>query len=302
MQPTAVIEKAATMSPNRSPVFSARARRAKLARAAATLHEADFLHVRAAEEANDRLESVLRQFDRALIQGPGAGHLADRLTPAAGVGEVTLSAEVEGLTGGGVCAAADALPFADSAFDLVVSLMALHAVDDLPKALVEARRLLRPDGLFIALFPGEQTLSALRVALRTGEASVTGGLSPRISPMVAVRDAGGLLQRAGFALPVADTVLVPVRYADPIRLFADLRAMGETNAASSGPRGAMRRDVFAASLAALEETRQNGKIPIRFELIALAGWAPHESQQKPLPRGSGRESMAEAVRRELRGP
>ena len=285
----------------RSPVFSARARRAKLARAAATLAQADFLHVRAAEEAVDRLESVLRRFEDALLFGPAAPHLADRLTEAAGVACVTLGCEAEAMLArraeGGVAASPEALPFADARFDLVVSLMSLHATDGLPRALAEARRVLRPDGLFLALFPGERTLAELRAALREGEAQVTGGLSPRVSPMVAVRDGGALLQGAGFALPVADVVPVRVRYAEPMRLLADLRAMGETNAGAAAPRGAMRRDVLAASLAAYERTRREGKVAATFDLVALTGWAPHESQPKPLRPGSGRTSLAEAVRR-----
>ena len=284
------------MTPPRLPVFSARARRAKLARAAATLEDADFLHVRAAEEALDRLESVLRRFGDALLFGPGAPYLADRLTEAADVGRVTLACEAEAMLRRGVAASPEALPFADARFDLVVSLMSLHATDGLPRALAEARRVLRPDGLFLALFPGERTLQELRAALREGEAQVTGGLSPRVSPMVAVRDGGGLLQGAGFALPVADVVPVRVRYAEPLRLLADLRAMGETNAASAGPRGALRRDVLAASLAAYEGARENGKVPATFDLVALTGWAPHESQQKPLAPGSAKASMAAAVR------
>lgn len=285
------------MPPPRPAVFSARARRAKLARAAATLADADFLHVRAAEEAADRLESVLRRFDDALLFGAGAPYLAERLSEAAGVASVTLACEAEALLLKGVAASPEALPFADARFDLVVSLMSLHATDGLPRALAEARRVLRPDGLFLALFPGERTLHELRAALREGEAQATGGLSPRVAPMVAVRDGGALLQSAGFALPVADVVPVRVRYAEPMRLLADLRAMGETNAAAAAPRGAMRRDVLAASLDAYERTRKDGKVPATFDLVALTGWTPHESQPKPLKPGSGRASMADAVRR-----
>ena len=285
------------MRPPRIPVFSARARRAKLARAAATLKDADFLHVRAAEEALDRLESVLRDFPLALLTGPAAPYLADRLTPAAGVGRAVLSCETEAMPGSGVAASPEALPFADAGFDAVVSLMSLHATDDLPRALSEAKRVLRPDGLFLAVFPGERTLHELRAALRAGEAAATGGLSPRVSPMVAVKDGGALLQAAGFALPVADVATVRVRYAEPLRLLADLRAMGETNAACAAPRGAMRRDVLAASLAAYERTRDEGKVPATFDLLALTGWSPHESQPKPLEPGSGRTPLADAVRR-----
>ena len=286
-------------SSTRPPVLSARARRAKLDRAAATLADADFLHVRAAEEAVDRLETVLKRFERALLCGPGAGHVRDRLTEAADVGAAVVTCEAPRLAraiGADAVAAPDALPFADASFDLVVSSMALHGVDDLPRALAEARRVLAPDGLFLALFPGERSLEELRGALRQGEAAVTGGLAPRVMPMVAVRDGGGLLQRVGFALPVADTVTVRARYRDPARLLSDLRAMGETNASASGPRGAMRRDVAAAAMAAYPRDAE-GRAPARFDLVALTGWAPHASQPQPLRPGSAKTSLADAVGR-----
>ena len=247
----------------------------------------------------DRLESVLRRFERALLCGPGAPHLRDRLTEAADVGRVVCACETARLSralGADLAAWPDALPFADASFDLVVSSMALHAVDDLPRALAEARRVLAPDGLFLALFPGERTLEELRGSLREGEAAVTGRLAPRVMPMVAVRDGGGLLQRTGFALPVADTVTVRARYGDPARLLSDLRAMGETNIGAAGPRGAMRRDAAAAAMAAYPRDA-DGRAPARFDLVALTGWAPHQSQPKPLAPGSARASMADAIRR-----
>ena len=234
---------------------------------------------------------MLRDFRDPLFVGPGAPFLAELRD-----GPATLACEHEAWLTAGVACAPDALPFADERFDLVVSLMSLHVVDDLPRALFEARRVLRPDGFFLALFPGERTLHELRAALRQGEAMATGGLSPRVSPMVAVRDAGGLLQRAGFALPVADTVSVPVTYRDPRRLLSDLRAMGEANASAAGPRGAMRRDVLAASLAAYGTTAREGRVTASFDLVALAGWAPDASQPKPLRPGSATASLADAVR------
>ena len=254
--------------------------------------------MRAAEEAVDRLESVLRRFERALLCGPGAPYLRDRLTEAADVRRTVTACETAGLAralGADIAAWPDALPFPDGAFDLVVSLMALHAVDDLPRALAEARRVLSPDGLFLALFPGERSLEELRGALRDGETAATGRLAPRVMPMVAVRDGGGLLQRVGFALPVADTVTVRARYRDPARLLSDLRAMGETNVATSAPRGAMRRDVAAAAMAAYPRDA-DGRAPARFDLVALTGWAPHRSQPKPLKPGSARTSLAEVFR------
>ena len=254
--------------------------------------------MRAAEEALDRIESVLRPFPRALFVGAAAPMLRDRLTEAAGVGEVIVVAETMRLAaaaGADLAASPEALPFAAGAFDLVVSLMSLHALDDPVRALAEARRALKPDGLFVALFPGERTLEELRVALRQGEAMVTGRVAPRLMPMIAVKDGGALLQRTGFALPVADTVTLRARYGDPLRLLSDLRAMGETNAGAGGARGAMRRDVLAAAMSAYPRD-EDGRAPARFDLVALTGWAPHESQPKPLAPGSAKASLADAFK------
>lgn len=285
------------MSHTQAPsIFAPALRRSRLERAAGKFREHAFLHERVAEDALDRLETVKRRFDSALFYGPAAPLLAEKLTPAADVAAYQIAGEsgVFLASQGAqrpVETAATALPFRDGAFDLVVSLMSLHAENDLPAALREARRVLRPDGLFIGSFPGERTLGALRNALREAESRVTGGLSPRVSPFVAVKDAGRLLQRAGFALPVSDTQPVQVRYRDPARLFADLRGMGETAALAEGARGALRRDVLAETLSKLEgET-------ILFEIVVMTGWVPHESQQKPLKPGSARTSMAEAVAR-----
>jgi NADH dehydrogenase [ubiquinone] 1 alpha subcomplex assembly factor 5 len=271
-----------------------------VARAAGTIGKADFLHKRAAAEVVDRLESVLKPFPELLAYGPGAPFLAEALTAKAEVGAVTLACEsgafLKGLGHEGVEAAANALPFAEGRFDAFASVMSWHAVSDLPGALLEAKRVLKPDGLLIAVFPGERSLQELRAALRTAETAITGGLSPRVMPMVAVRDGGALLQRAGFALPVADIVEVPVRYADPARLLADLRAMGETSVANAGSKTALRRDVTAAAIAALSGEEGTGT-RVRVDLVALTGWKPHESQPKPLKPGSGKASLADAVKR-----
>jgi SAM-dependent methyltransferase len=285
----------------RRPLFSAAARRARLDRAAGTLRGAAFLHERAADDLVDRLETVLRPFPRALLYGPGAPFLAERLTEAAGVGEAVLAGEsARLLTALGAAAPIEAVPeafpFEDGSFDLVVSSMSLHAADDLPAALVEARRVLRPDGLLLAVFPGERTLQELRGALQAAEAEVTSRVAPRVIPMVAVKDAGALLQRAGLALPVADTDDVTVSYRDPLRLLRDLRAMGETSVLTRGAKGALRRDVLAVAMAGYPRA-EDGTSPATFQLVHLAGWSPHESQPKPLKPGSAKVSLKDAIGR-----
>ncbi|GGY39637.1 class I SAM-dependent methyltransferase [Parvularcula lutaonensis] len=280
--------------PSPPSVFAPELRKLRLARAARNFPAHDFLHRKVAEDALDRLETVQKRFERALFHGPGAPLLAEILTEKADVGEVTIAGESAAFlkalgTDAPVEARANALPFADKSFDLVVSLMSLHAEDDLPGALVEMRRVLEPDGLFIASFPAERTLSNLRQALRDAEAAVTGGVSPRVAPFVATKDAGGLLQRAGFALPVVDVQPVTVRYRNPMTLLQDLRGMGETLALAKGSR-ALRRDVLGQALATLD-----GQETV-FEIGVLTGWAPHPSQPKPLKPGSAKASLADAVR------
>ncbi|MEM6748459.1 MAG: methyltransferase domain-containing protein [Pseudomonadota bacterium] len=276
-------------------IFSPGLRKMRLERAARNFTAHDFLHQRVAADALDRLETVQKRFERALFYGPAAPHLADRLTSAADVGTLTIAGEsakqlVASGAKGPIEARASALPFPDKSFDLVVSLMALHAEDDLPKALVEARRVLVPDGLFIASFPAERTLSGLRDALREAETRITGGLSPRVPPFVAIKDGGALLQRAGFALPVVDNQPITVQYANHLRLFQDLRGMGETASMVKGSRTALRRDVLA------EVIRQLDGQETIFEMLVMTGWAPHPSQPKPLKPGSATASLADAVK------
>lgn len=191
------------------------------------------------------------------------------------------------------------LPFADESFDLVTSVLSLHAVNDLPGTLVQIRRVLKPDGVFIGALFGGDTLRELRTAFTAAEAAETGGASPRVAPFADVRDLGGLLQRAGFALPVADLEHTTVRYREPLRLFGDLRAMGETNIVAQRRHNFLSRRLLAAVIA--EYVRQfgddQGRVPAGFDIIYLIGWAPHESQQKPLRPGSGKTSLATALKR-----
>lgn len=191
----------------------------------------------------------------------------------------------------------ETLPLHEGAHDLVIHALGLHWANDPVGQLVQCRRALRPDGLFLGLMFGGQTLHELRACLAEAEAAVTGGLSPRVLPMGEIRDLGALLQRAGFALPVADSFTKTVRYRDAFHLMADLRAMGEGNALHARLRRPTRRAVLAQA-AMLYQQRfggPDGRIPATFEIIGLTGWAPHDSQQKPMRPGSAVARLAEAL-------
>ena len=189
------------------------------------------------------------------------------------------------------------LPLAANSCDLVTSALSLQAANDLPGALIQIRRVLKPDGLFLASLAGGRTLHELRAVLTEAESLVTGGASPRIYPFADVRDMGALLQRAGFALPVADSQQITVRYANMFALIADLRAMGATNALIARSRLPARRTLFveAQRLYAERFGDADGRLRATFEIVSVSGWAPHESQQQPARRGSGTVSLAEAL-------
>ena len=198
---------------------------------------------------------------------------------------------------GPVVADDEVLPLPLGGHDLVVHAMALHWANDLVGQLVQARRALQPDGMFMGFLFGGQTLRELRICLAEAETEVTGGLSPRILPMAEIRDLGGLLQRAGFALPVADSMTRTVRYRDAFHLMHDLRGMGEGNALANRLRTPTSRTVMtrAAQIYQSQFADADGRIPATFEIIALTGWAPHDSQQRPLRPGSAVKSLAEAL-------
>jgi len=191
----------------------------------------------------------------------------------------------------------DAVATERDAHDLVVSVLALHAINDLPGALAQIRRALKPDGLFMAALFGGDTLRELRGAFVAGEEHISGGASPRVFPFADVRDLGGLLQRAGFALPVADSERTTIRYREFQTLVSDLRAAGETNVLAQRARKPLRRDVLAASLAHYAEqyAEPDGKLRAMFEIVYLTGWSPHDSQQKPLRPGSAQTRLAEVL-------
>jgi SAM-dependent methyltransferase len=190
------------------------------------------------------------------------------------------------------------LPFAASSFDLIVSPLALHWINDLPGALIQLRLALKPDGLLLASLFGGETLSELRLTLIEAESEITGGAGPRVSPFADLQDVAGLLQRAGFALPAADRDVVTVRYGEPMRLLADLRAMGETSALRErSPRGLSRRILTRAfEIYRARYADADGRVRATFEILTATGWAPHESQQKPLKPGSASTRLADALK------
>lgn len=260
---------------------------------------ADFLLSLAADDLADRLAAVDRHFTRALVVGDPTGTLAARIAGGRVDEVVRADLLVPGTDGGGVVVIDDeALPFANGAFDLVVSSMALQFANDLPGALIEARRVLRPDGLFLGVLAGGDSLTELRQAFLAAESRRSGGVSPRIAPMAEVRDLGGLLQRAGFALPVADQDRLTLRYANALALMDELKAMGATNVLAGRRRGLTGPALLAEVASTYQDmfSDPDGRIRASLALISLSGWAPHESQQKPLQPGSAKMRLADALK------
>jgi len=279
--------------------FDRRLRRLRRDRAASRFADADYLHRLAADELIERLGFVKRVFTRALDLGCAGGYLTRRLrergldvTPCDSGASFARAAD-------GVQADEDRLPFADGAFDLVVSVGALDSVNDLPGALLLIRRALKPDGLFLGAFAGAGSLPRLRRAMLAADA-VESGAAPRIHPQIDVRAAGDLLMRAGFALPVVDSQPVDVRFRSLIDLVRDLRAMGATNILAARSRHPLGRHGLAAAIADFDPAE--GKVAERFEILHLLGWSPSPDQPKPAPRGSGTVSLAEALKRPVSPP
>ena len=273
--------------------FDRRLRRIRRARAAATGGDADYLLRHAGAELIDRLQSVRREFRRALVLGCIDAGLAATLR---GSGMEVVSADA-GAGLADVRADEDRLPFRDGAFDLVLSVGVLDSVNDLPGALALIRRALRPDGLFLGAFAGAGSLPALRQAMQAAEEAEALPASPRIHPQIDLRAAGDLLARAGLTLPVADGETVTVRFSSLPRLVADLRAMGGTNAlASRSPRPFGRTGLAAAMATFSAEADPDGKTPERFEIVYLTGWAPSPEQPQPARRGSATASLAQALK------
>jgi SAM-dependent methyltransferase len=291
--------------------FDRRAVRAHRDRAAAGFSESAFLFRETALRLEERLRDIRREFAHVLDLGCHRGAMGTRLARHGAVGRVVqcdLSPEMARLAraaGGGlpvcatVCADEEALPFANGAFDLVVSNLSLHWVNDLPGTLAQILRTLKPDGLFLACLLGGATLNELRRAFMNAELAIEGGASPRISPFADVRDGGDLLTRAGFALPVADLDTIRVSFAGALELMRDLKGMGEANAVAERRKTLTRRQTLmeAARLypAPTGGSGGTGRIDATFDVIWLAGWAPGPDQPKPLLPGSAATRLAAAL-------
>ncbi|MSP51995.1 MAG: methyltransferase domain-containing protein [Alphaproteobacteria bacterium] len=274
-------------------------------RSAATV-ETPFLFAEVAARLTDRLADVARRFELALDLGARDGALAEAALTSGRVGHLVaadlsdrLLARCAGRCVATNCVVADEefLPFGAGTFDLVLSALSLHSTNDLPGALLQINRALKPDGLLLAAMFGSETLTELRHAFLAAEVAIEGGASPRVAPFASMADAGALLQRAGFALPVVDNDIITVNYETPWKLLADLRAMGETNALVARRRVPLRRTTLTRMVEAYSDlfSAPGGRIRATFEVIYLSGWRPHPSQQQPLKPGSTAERLAEAL-------
>jgi SAM-dependent methyltransferase len=255
-------------------------------RRARALGPATFLIDRVAIELGERLAVVLRQFERAADLGTPTGAARRVLTESGKVGTVV-----------DVIADEEALPFAAGSLDLVVSALALQFVNDLPGTLIQIRRALKPDGLLLAALIGGDSLTELRQAFAQAESETEGGVSPRVAPFADLRELGALLQRAGFALPVVDSDRLTVRYKTVLNLMHDLRRMGATNVLTERRRAPLKRKTLfrMAEIYAERFSDADGRLRATFEIAWLSGWAPHDSQQKPLKPGSATARLADAL-------
>jgi NADH dehydrogenase [ubiquinone] 1 alpha subcomplex assembly factor 5 len=274
-------------------IFDRRAIRLHRDRAAATVGQVTEILGAVADRLLDRLDDTTRRFESALDLG-GRGVVAPRLR-ARGIATVSLevSPRMARHDSPVIVGDPEALPFAAASFDLVVANLSLHWITDLPGALIQLRQALRPDGLLLASVPALGTLAELRTALTTAEAMLTGGASPRVSPFAGLPDCAGLLQRAGFALPVVDGDMIELLYADPLTLLRELRAAGEANAVALRDRRIPNRALFPAALAALPQ--RDGRCVATLRLAMLTGWAPGPSQPQAAARGSGTVSLRDVL-------
>ncbi len=252
-----------------------------------------FLLDRVADDMADRLAAVLRRFDVAVDLATPGPAVRTAIARLGSVGTIVAADAI----GGAVVADEEMLPFGDATIDLVVSALALQFANDLPGVLVQIRRALKPDGLFLAALLGGETLTELRQSFAEAESDVEGGVSPHVAPFADLRDLGALLQRAGFALPVTDADRVTVRYDTVFALMHDLRRMGATNVLLARRRTPLRRATLLrmAEIYASRFADADGRVRATFEIVWLSGWAPHPDQQQPLRPGSAKTRLADAL-------
>jgi len=280
--------------------------RRRRSRFAGEVSQHEFLLARVATEIAERIEAILREFPLALDLGAFNGVLGRRVGALPSVGEMIYAESAPALASlcprPAVVCDEDLLPFRDGSLSLVVSGLALHRVNDLPGALIQIRRALHPDGLFLGAALGGRSLQELRQSLLEAEAEEEGGASPRIAPFADVRDYGGLLQRAGFALPVTDADLLTVIYPSPRDLMLEIRALGGGNVMAARRKEPLPRRTLQRAEAIYRDRfgTGDGRIKASFEIVYLSGWAPHESQQQPLKPGSAVKRLADALHTEER--
>ncbi|MET0539058.1 MAG: methyltransferase domain-containing protein [Xanthobacteraceae bacterium] len=266
------------------------------------LGQVSFLMRRVADDLGDRLATVLRHFGCALDLGTPGDAVIDVLAASGKTGSivaadalVTRKLMKPGVLG--VAADEEALPFRDASLDLVVSALAFQFINDLPGLFAQIRRLLKPDGLFLAALAGGETLIELRQSFAEAETAIENGVSPRVIPLLDVREAGALLQRAGFALPVTDVDRLIVRYDSPIALMHDLRALGATNPMFERSRRPLKRALLERMIDIYRQRFSDpyGRMRATLDIVWVSGWSPHPSQQKPLLPGSARQRLADAL-------
>ena len=290
------------MISNQVPIIFDRNRLKKhRARAVVNFAEHDFLYREMGQRLCDRLEYIKRKFPFALDLGAHNGILAEILEERGGIENLVQMELSEPLLSGAknikVVGDEELLPFAENSFDLIISVGSLHWVNDLAGTLIQIQRSLKPDGLFLAIFFGGQTLQELRASFEKAEMEFRGGVSPRISPFIDVQAAGSLLQRAGFALPVVDSEILTVEYNHPLKLMKELRGMGETNTLHECEKNFTPCSLVMSAVDNYlrDFSNEQQRIEASFELITLTGWKPHCSQQKPSNRGSGKVPISQVI-------
>jgi SAM-dependent methyltransferase len=256
----------------------------------------DFLNEAIGVEIADRLSGILRDFGKILVHRAHPGSLIATIRQARPASRVVVS-DIVPHPDVDVVIDEEALPFAPQSLDCVIWILGLDQLNDLPGTLIQVRRALRPDGVFLAAALAGDSLMELRQSFIAAESEMSGGVSPRVAPFVDIRDWGALLQRAGFTLPVADADRLTVRYAEPVALMRDLKSLGLSNVLLKRRKNILHPTLIARAAAhyARHYTDADGRIRATFEIAYLTGWAPHESQQQPLKPGSAKQRLADAL-------